>query len=151
MYCSVKFLSPRVTDGLPLPGWPDGSEDELEELDEELESDDDPQAASASTPTMRIRRDRRGRRTGVLPFPRGLRGARGRSERRRRPSLSGPEPARCEEILHDAEDELGEQGERRHPDGGGEHAGEAVRGLVGDDVAGSGAAEETAKGSGGDD
>ena len=36
MYSSVKFLSPRVTDGLPLPGWPDGSEDELEELDEEL-------------------------------------------------------------------------------------------------------------------
>src|SRR5690242_8818903 len=38
MYCSVKFLSPMVMGGWPLPGWSelDGEVDEPLELDEEL-------------------------------------------------------------------------------------------------------------------
>src|SRR5436305_6323653 len=49
MYCSVKFLSPIVTGGLPTPG-PDDALVEVPELDLPAELDDElPQAASATT------------------------------------------------------------------------------------------------------
>src|SRR4051812_15736572 len=35
MYCSVKFLSPIVTAGFPLPGWSDDDEPPLDELSSE--------------------------------------------------------------------------------------------------------------------
>jgi hypothetical protein len=57
MYSSVKFLSPRVIGGLPLPGLaalPDELEllDDDEELPPELEDDEElPQAANTTTAT----------------------------------------------------------------------------------------------------
>jgi nicotinamide mononucleotide (NMN) deamidase PncC len=36
MYCSVKFLSPKVIGGLPFPGWPAGAAGDDEDFDDEL-------------------------------------------------------------------------------------------------------------------
>src|SRR2546423_1462904 len=70
MNSSVKFLSPSVIAGLPLPGWPAGAA--LVEAELEVPEDPPPQAATvtkaARTSPLQSARLFKARLTSVLPF-----------------------------------------------------------------------------------
>src|SRR3954470_14480328 len=108
MYCSVKFLSPIVTAGLPLPGCPDGAELALV-LDSFLSLD--PQAATAAASTSAITTLVSVRTLIQLirlpPSSAGSSCVDNRSNRGRRPA----QPRGCHEPLNQGEHALHQQRE----------------------------------------
>src|SRR3954462_10145461 len=125
MYCSVKFLSPIVTAGLPLPGW-----SELDELPPELllPLSSEPHAASPRQAASSTARMRGCRLTGVSLSGGGF-GLQGGVVD------AGAQPAGGHQPLEAGEDEVDEQGEDRDADRCPQHAGQVVARLVDDDVA----------------
>src|SRR3954452_11134379 len=136
---SGKFLSPRVTAGLPAPGWPLGALVELLFLLL-------PHPPVATT-TRATRATASARRWIILllhswdidfpQFPGRLRSARRSPQRRpesRRLDLAA-QPARRDQPLDDRQQELGRECQRRHDKRGPEHARKPVARLVEDDVA----------------
>src|SRR5437773_6453164 len=130
MYCSVKFLSPIVMGGLPLPGWSELAEPPEEVLLSLLE----PHAVSASARATASRAARprvQVRCVTVVPpeewgsvgGPRhGLRGLGLNSG----VVDTGTQPARRHQPLQAGEQDVDREGEHCDADRGAEHAGKPI-------------------------
>src|SRR4051812_41149994 len=120
MYCSVKFLSPSVTGGLPFPGCADAFVPPDVELSFLSLLPQAATAAASTSASIALVSERTPIRLMVLPPSPA---ASGRLDYRSHFWRAAPQPGGRHEALDQREQPLDEKGQPGHPHGRREHAG----------------------------